>query len=557
MTSPGALLQNRYEIQRQLSQGGMGTVFLASDRRLGSTVVLKQTLYNQARFLKAFLGEAQLLANLRHPHLPLVTDFFSEGDGHFLVMQFIPGKDLNELLEERRAAELGPFPIDQVMRWADQLLDALEYLHRHDPPIVHRDLKPQNLKRTPEGNIMLLDFGLAKGAAGDMSQASPSIHGYTQEYASLEQIRGVGTDPRSDLYSLAATLYHLLTGEPPVDALARLTSVINNQPDPLPKADLLNPQVPQAIAEILHQALSQNADPRPASAAAMRQALRRASPDLPWTSPPAASTVSGTPPVSTQQRDTVLTRGQNPAAPSTVVGATEKPVEMIPTPVEQTAVRNGVPRPRVVPAVGVLIAAILLAGGIYAYRSWHVNPPVTENSAKKNDPGAGNANKLAEAPRQLTEVLRYSVKRSDQPGDIKFQFTPINDGYLYILAPGKKGVTTTALTAKSSGKVSNRLSASQVFTFPDGSRVFINLESDTRFMIIFSTLPLTQPAFLASAAGHALTEAEQKELEDFRRQSQTGQVEPGAENSTSLKAPVAQGIAGPVVFEVEVKSRVK
>jgi serine/threonine protein kinase len=117
------------------------------------------------------------------------------------------------------------------MRWADQLLEALEYLHWHEPPIVHRDIKPQNLKRTPEGDVVLLDFGLAKGAAGDMEQTNKSLHGYTRAYASLEQIQGTGTDPRSDLYSLAATLYHLLTGESPPDAVTRAAALVNGQPD--------------------------------------------------------------------------------------------------------------------------------------------------------------------------------------------------------------------------------------------------------------------------------------------------------------------------------------
>ena len=242
MPTDGAVLQNRYRILRTLSdKGGMGVVYQAEDQRLGSTVVVKETRYLQMKpevrdlVLKAFFREARLLANLQHPALPRVTDYFVEGDGHFLVMEFIRGKDLEELLAERGAA----FPVDDVLRWADRLLEALEYLHNHDEPIVHRDITPANLKLTPRGEIMLLDFGLAKGAAIGI-QAASSVFGYTKQYAPLEQIKGKGTDARSDLFSLAATLYHFLTGVVPPDAVERVSEVAIGNPDPLKQVADLN-----------------------------------------------------------------------------------------------------------------------------------------------------------------------------------------------------------------------------------------------------------------------------------------------------------------------------
>src|SRR5918912_636509 len=231
MLTPETVLQGRYRIVRQLGQGGMGAVYEAVDQRLDTTVALKETLFTDERLRKQFEREARLLARLHHPALPRVSDHFSETDGQFLVMQFIPGDDLSEIMNRKR----GLFPADQVLTWADQLLDALDYLHTQDPQIVHRDIKPQNLKLTSRGQIILLDFGLAKGSAGEMSKVggAGSILGYTPTYAPLEQIQGAGTDPRSDLYSLAATLYHLITGVTPPDALTRATAVLNGHPDPL------------------------------------------------------------------------------------------------------------------------------------------------------------------------------------------------------------------------------------------------------------------------------------------------------------------------------------
>ncbi len=210
MLTPDVVLQNRYRIIRQLGQGGMGAVYEAVDERLDTTVALKETLFTDERLRKQFEREARLLARMHHPALPRVSDHFSEADGQFLIMQFIAGDDLSEMIARRR----GPFPTDQVLTWADQLLDALDYLHTQDPQIIHRDIKPQNLKLTARGQIILLDFGLAKGQIGEFSRVSTSasIFGYTPNYAPLEQIQGLGTDPRSDIYALGATLYHLMTG---------------------------------------------------------------------------------------------------------------------------------------------------------------------------------------------------------------------------------------------------------------------------------------------------------------------------------------------------------
>lgn len=275
MLTPETILQGRYRIVRQLGQGGMGAVYEAVDQRLDTTVALKETLFADERLRKQFEREARLLARLHHPALPRVSDHFSEEDGQFLVMQFIPGDDLMEKITRKR----GPFPADQVLTWADQLLDALDYLHTQDPQIVHRDIKPQNMKLTARGQIILLDFGLAKGQAGDISRATTaaSIFGYTPNYAPLEQIQGLGTDARSDLYSLGATLYHLMTGIKPPDALTRAAAVVNGQPDPLVPASSANPAVSPVVDTFLAKAMAQNREQRYATATEMRRDLHSSS----------------------------------------------------------------------------------------------------------------------------------------------------------------------------------------------------------------------------------------------------------------------------------------
>ena len=272
MIETGKVLQQRYRIDKQIGQGGMGAVYVASDERFGSTVAIKETLCMDDNYRKAIEREARLLNSLKHAALPRVSDHFLEDNGQYLVMEYIPGEDLFCILEEQNE----PFPVEQVLNWADQLLEALDFLHNQENPIIHRDIKPQNLKVTSKGQIILLDFGLAKGnvtGAGNPTNAK-SIFGYSRNYASLEQIQGTGTDPRSDLYSLAATLYHLLTNVAPEDALTRAMAVLSQKPDPLVPANQVNPSIPAGVAAILHKTMDLDATHRPASAAEMRSMLR-------------------------------------------------------------------------------------------------------------------------------------------------------------------------------------------------------------------------------------------------------------------------------------------
>lgn len=309
MISSGDLLQSRYRVVGLLGQGGMGAVYEAVDERLGNQIALKQCSFDRPEVLRQFEREARLLAGMRHSSLTRVIDHFVENGTAFLVMEYIPGKDLGGMLHDGER-----FGVDRVLGWSDQLLAALEYLHSRQPPVIHRDIKPQNLKITARDEIILLDFGLAKGYAGQSSttDVSRSVYGYTPNYAPLEQIQGTeGTDERSDLYSLAATVYHLLTSTQPPGVLVRIGKISDGQQDPLQSPAHPNPQVPAAVAGVLIRAMSIGRDSRYRDASEMRQALREArasqspalsdsSTTIPGTTLPSGNTVpsvSPTPPV--------------------------------------------------------------------------------------------------------------------------------------------------------------------------------------------------------------------------------------------------------------------
>lgn len=268
--SPGLVLQERYQIVRSLGNGGMGAVYEATDLRLDTSVALKQAFSADPRLRRQFEQEARLLAQLHHPALPRVSDYFTEGERVFLVMQFIAGEDLAEIISKQP----GPMPRHQVIAWADQLLDALVYLHTRDRQIIHRDIKPHNLKLTANGRIALLDFGLAK-AESDTTASSASVFGFTRRYSPPEQMQDQGTSPASDIYALGATLYHLVTGVKPPDALVRSKAVGQSLEDPLQPANEIHPAVGPEVAAIIQRAMALNPEKRFGSADEFRDTLRR------------------------------------------------------------------------------------------------------------------------------------------------------------------------------------------------------------------------------------------------------------------------------------------
>lgn len=221
----GSLLHKRYRIVECLAQGGMGSVYTAMDENLGMVVAVKENLFTTDEYSRQFRLEAVILANLRHPNLPRVSDHFSvEGQGQYLVMDFIEGEDLRERMER-----VGTLSEDDVITIGAAICDALTYLHSRKPPILHRDIKPGNVKIAPDGHIVLVDFGLAKVLQGN-EVTTVGARAMTPGYSPPEQYGTGRTDPRTDIYSLGATLYAAITGVIPEDGLARAMDNIRLAP---------------------------------------------------------------------------------------------------------------------------------------------------------------------------------------------------------------------------------------------------------------------------------------------------------------------------------------
>lgn len=273
----GSVLRNRYEITELVGQGGMGAVYRALDTRLdGRICAIKEILptvsaLNQSdqaleQMSEQFHMEASILARLDHPNLPKVSDYFTVGDEReYLVMDFVSGRDLQEVIRDatRQGEKLQE---DQVLAWATQLLDAVGYLHAQEPPVIHRDIKPANIKITPHGIVKLVDFGLVKMLQSDETRTVTVVQGRgTVAYTPLEQYGNDSfTDTRTDLYSVAATLYHCLSGEPPIDAKERFL-----HPGSLPSLRTENSSVSTRVEGVIFQALAMHPTDRPASAREM------------------------------------------------------------------------------------------------------------------------------------------------------------------------------------------------------------------------------------------------------------------------------------------------
>ena len=268
---PEQIVHNRYRVITLLSKGGMGAVYEALDTTLGVRCALKEMVPYPGtptavlpQLREQFLQEARVLAELRHPNLPRVTDHFEEEDSVYLVMDYVYGKRLDEVVTQRgRLAE------DEVLGWARQLMEALVYCHEHG--VIHRDIKPQNVVITSLGRVTLVDFGLAKLLDPKAPHTRTVVRGLgTPEYAPPEQYdaKKGSTDVRTDIYSLGASLYHALTGEPPPTVTERVVD-----PECLVPLNQHRDDVSEATEQVIVKAMALRPSQRFQSVAEMHEAL--------------------------------------------------------------------------------------------------------------------------------------------------------------------------------------------------------------------------------------------------------------------------------------------
>jgi eukaryotic-like serine/threonine-protein kinase len=265
--SPDTVLNNRYRVISNLGQGGMGSIYRAQDIILEIDVAIKENLFLSDEYARQFEQEARILASLRHPSLPRVVDyFFIPGQGQYLIMDYIQGEDLRERIER-----LGSVTQQDVSLIGIEICNALDYLHNRTASVLHRDIKPGNIKITPEGEIVLVDFGLAKVVEGDQMTRT-GARAMTPGYSPPEQYGTARTDVRTDIYSLGATLYASLTGIIPEDGLDRATGKAK-----LTGLRQINPTINRRLAFAIEKSLSIEPENRYQNALEFKKALIEAS----------------------------------------------------------------------------------------------------------------------------------------------------------------------------------------------------------------------------------------------------------------------------------------
>ncbi len=606
MLSNGSVLQNRYRVKRLLAQGGMGAVYEAEAIHLGDTpVALKQTLFGENNnYLRAqFQREATMLARLRHRALPRVSDHFVEDLGQFLVMDFIPGDDLAALLERRREG----FDPPQVMDWAETLLDALDYIHTQRPPVIHRDIKPQNLKLTPRGELFLLDFGLAKDASTP-TRAGKSVHGYTLAYAPPEQIKREGTDARSDLFSLAATLYHLLTNQLPENAEVREKVMGYSMPDPLRPAHQVNSNIPFALSAVVARAMALERERRYASAAEMLQALRQARQAIAEEQQrleeerrlreearqreieeqrrrEEAARLAEQKRQEEERRQQELARQreieeqrrreaarlaeqqrreeeQRLARQREIeerrrreeadrLLAEEQRRKTPPAPPTVPLKPNDPPLPTPGSALlrsrQTLIIGVVLAVAVVGLIGWQMLKD--GGNSESNATATPTVATATPTPPTPIPVLRY--EQQAEAGGVRLRFTPREDGYFYLVARDEKQIWFPLLTS-GLGAPTNRARAGRAFVFPAAPAAPLRLsEASANFTLIFSSRPLTEADFFSANEPRDLTPSDAQALEDLRASSK-------AERNPESRDGAITALPGgntPVVVEITVYRR--
>ncbi|HNJ41188.1 MAG TPA: serine/threonine-protein kinase, partial [Acidobacteriota bacterium] len=523
--------------------------------------------------------------------VPKVRDHFSDQGGQFLVMEFVPGDDFSQLFRQ----QYGGFPVNDVLGWADQILDALDYLHTHQPPIIHRDIKPENLRLTPRGQVVLIDFGLAKE-----TELSKSLPGFSLLYTSPEQLEGQGTGPESDLYSLGATLYHFLTGCAPVDAMARTLGLARTQTDPLKPLGTILPALDPQVAGVIHQAFAIERTHRWSSALEMRTALRAVMPpglltgrfqvpvgvgstgrQLAQTgsySPtviPASQTSGGYSPTIVPVPAVPNNTGASPLISSTssLTSPAPHPVanqpsvntsnDLVPASFQSREVEIGLFQRLkrtygLTTLLGALVGIILL--GLVGYSL--VKPKPTSPTASQ--PVSATEVKMVEILQQSIEVLPdnqppgtlqaevYAVRRADS---IRIHIRTTRPGFLYVIGRDQgKWVTmlTNRPSLKNPDRTINQISTNQVFVFPSKKSIQFRSTDEPRqvFQLLFSPTQIQKPLFLDQLPEYVLSEPD---TEAFNRlvksASQLSPQHSGNAAFVSLQSPDNQS-AQPLYFSI-------
>ena len=588
MLKPETLLHNRYFIKRAIGQGGMGAVYEGLDRHTKQTVAVKQTFFSgDERLDKAFRREAHILEQLHHPALPVVVEFFADEESKYLVMQFVQGDDLAMQLKAQGEA----FDAATVLAWTDQLLAVLVYLHNQEPPVIHRDIKPQNIKTTNTGDIILLDFGLAKGLAiqDASTSAFKTILAYTPNFASLEQRRGQPTDARSDLYSLGATIYQLLTYVTPVDAMERAAELGVKGYDPLLPIKQVNPRIPTAVSDVLMQALKLNPEERPQSAAAMQTAIRDA-----WESSqdraeaktviePIRETDTAPRVVQTnphlRMEDTIRDVPLQSLSEAETRQHSTAPVvpEAAATGAPSTAKKRRASYKAWSVILGFGFVAVIAGSFLWSTRS--ARPPLSMSSPPQSP---------SESPTTVTrppttaadpsqpmlggrrEYLRYYIEAEKPPagskvvgsdslptGRFKLHFRLQQAGFLYlILTTIPDGTVSTAVTNRPSedtGITSNKLAANTDFTFPASRWTGMSKpQTQFRYTVILASSPITELKFLNDRALLPLAAAEQAALKSYQEKHANKTVSTKREDNFAVVTAEGANV-DPLIVEIVVK----
>lgn len=271
----GKTISNRYVVEEMLGQGGMSAVYKGTDPNLKRVVAIKiihSHLSNNPDFVQRFEEEAAAVAQLRHHGIIQVYDFNRDDDLYYMVLEFVPGETIQDHLKRLNDSgrKLSP---SKAIEYMASICDAVDYAHQRG--MIHRDIKPANLMLTTTGQVILMDFGIAKIVGGTRHTATGAVVG-TAMYMSPEQIKGEQPDRRTDIYSLGVTLFEMVSGRPPFDANSAMTLMMMHINDPIPNIKSLNPDVPDALVAVINKALEKDPNDRYQTAAQMAAALRNA-----------------------------------------------------------------------------------------------------------------------------------------------------------------------------------------------------------------------------------------------------------------------------------------